>query len=439
MALALDLLVLGGGMAGLAAGARAAEIGARVSVVEKAATPGGSAALSAGIVWTAPDFPTLREVVPGGAPELGRALVDGFWPAVDRLRSTGASVSERWEGQMGFGSAVRVDIKAVLESWQDSITRAGGEILLASTAHSLMTDAAGHVVGAVVGGPAGRRSIAAGAVLLATGGFQGDRELLASFIGPGADSMLLRSNRGSVGDGFRMGRDVGASASAGMSGFYGHLVPSPLQEFREDQFLSLTQYYSNHCILVNRLGKRFTDESLGDEVSNQATLRQPGSRAVLLCDERIHREYAAAAPYPHGAVVDRIAAAESVGARFERAATRDGLVDAIASWGVPRTILDETIERSAAEPLSTPPFFAIEVQPTITFTLGGLAVDADGRVLDRDGKPVPALFAAGADAGGLQDYRYVGGLALGAVFGPRAAEAALRYVNKTGGRLAVDG
>jgi hypothetical protein len=39
---------------------------------------------------------------------------------------------------------------------------------------------------------------------------------------------------------------------------------------------------------------------------------------------------------------------------------------------------------------------------------------------------VPGLFAAGADAGGLQDRRYVGGLALGAVFGPRAAEAALQ-------------
>src|SRR5258708_16513645 len=113
-----ELLVVGGGMAGLAAAAAATSAGARVTVVEKRGTLGGSAAMSAGIVWTAPDFKTLRQVVPGGDAALGQALIDGFWPGVDWVRSTGVSVSERWEGQMGFGSAVRVDIKGVLATSQ---------------------------------------------------------------------------------------------------------------------------------------------------------------------------------------------------------------------------------------------------------------------------------------------------------------------------------
>ncbi len=108
-----ELLVVGGGMAGLAAAAAATSAGARVTVVEKRGTLGGSAAMSAGIVWTAPDFKTLRQVVPGGDAALGQALIDGFWPGVEWVRSTGVSVSERWEGQMGFGSAVRVDIKGL--------------------------------------------------------------------------------------------------------------------------------------------------------------------------------------------------------------------------------------------------------------------------------------------------------------------------------------
>ena len=433
-------------MAGLAAAVTAAQAGARVTVVEKSARPGGSAAMSAGIVWTAPDFQTLRRVVPGGDPALGRALIDGFWPAVERVRSAGVSVSDRWEGQMGFGSAVRVDIAALLTVWQNQITSAAGHLLMRSAARKLLTDETGKVCGATVDTPDGRRELSADAVLLATGGFQGDPELLATFVGPGADALLVRSNRGSVGDGFRLGRDAGASASSGLSGFYGHLVPSPMPELREDQYLKLTQYYSNHCILVNRLGRRFTDESLGDEVSNQATLRQPGSRAVLLCDERIHATFAATAPYPYGQVIDRIAEAGAAGGRHASARTLKGLVEVVAGWGVAQRALAETLNQSAAasagdesalelpravppEPFAEPPFHALEVQPTITFTFGGLAVDPDGRVLDRDGAAVLGLFAAGADAGGLQDVRYVGGLALGLVFGPRAAKAAIGALN----------
>ena len=451
-----ELLVVGGGMAGLAAAAAATSAGARVTVVEKRGTLGGSAAMSAGIVWTAPDFKTLRQVVPGGDAALGQALIDGFWPGVEWVRSTGVSVSERWEGQMGFGSAVRVDIKGLLAAWQRQVESAGGAVLVRSAARRLLTDESGRVRGAMVSTPAGPREVRADAVLMATGGFQGDPELLATFVGAGADSLLVRSNPGSVGDGFRMGRDAGASASRCMSGFYGHLVPSPLAELREDQYLMLTQYYSNHCLLVNRLGHRFTDESLGDEVSNQATLHQPDSKAVLICDERVHTTLAAMAPYPHGQVIDRIAAAQAAGGRYATTGTKEEIVDAVASWGVPPLALAKTLDQWEAaatgdesafeipravrpEPIVDPPFHALEVQPAITFTFGGLRVDPDGRVLDRDGAAVPGLFAAGADAGGLQDVRYVGGLALGLVFGPRAARAAIAELSGTRGEVVANG
>ena len=167
-----DLLVLGGGMAGLAAAARAAEAGASVTVVEKAPRLGGSAALSAGILWTAPDHETMRRVVPGGDPELGRRLVDGFVPAMDWVRSHGVFVSERWEGQMGFGSACRIDVAALVAAWRDRI-EAAGDVLLGTAARRLLADGSGRVTGALVDGPDGPRELRAGAVLLSTGGFQG--------------------------------------------------------------------------------------------------------------------------------------------------------------------------------------------------------------------------------------------------------------------------
>jgi predicted oxidoreductase len=74
----------------------------------------------------------------------------------------------------------------------------------------------------------------------------------------------------------------------------------------------------------------------------------------------------------------------------------------------------------------------VEVQPSITFTFGGLRGDAAGRALDQQGQPVPGLFVAGADLGGVQESGYIGGLILGLVFGPRAAESALGATTREG-------
>ena len=75
-------------------------------------------------------------------------------------------------------------------------------------------------------------------------------------------------------------------------------------------------------------------------------------------------------------------------------------------------------------PLLEPPYAALEVKPSVTFTMGGLKVDSLARVLDAGGRPIPGLHAAGADIGGIYNGGYAGGLALAAVFGMRAAEAA---------------
>jgi predicted oxidoreductase len=82
-------------------------------------------------------------------------------------------------------------------------------------------------------------------------------------------------------------------------------------------------------------------------------------------------------------------------------------------------------------PLKAGPFRAVELQPCITIPFGGLRVNGDSQVLNRDNQPVPGLFAAGADAGGAQDRRYVGGIIFGLVFGRRAADAALANAPKT--------
>ena len=417
--LSTDLLVAGGGMAGLAAAARAVELGLDVVVAEKADAVGGSAALSAGIVWTAPDVPTACRVAPDGDPALLRALVEGFDAAVARAREAGVAVSERWSGQMGFGVAHHVDVVALLHRWR---ALAPGAVMTRTALRELRVGGDGAVRGALLHGPDGPIEVAAGAVLLATGGFQGDAELVAGLIGHGAERMPVRSNAGSQGDGLRLGRGAGAALSRPSTGFYGHLIPDRLDRFETPDYLPLTQYHSSRSILVNVRGRRFTDEARGDEVSNQAVLREPEARAVLICDERVRREHAVGPPYPHGQEIDRFAAAAQAGGRLARADTVGELVELVCEWGVDANALARTLE-DAAGALRTAPFHALAVAPCITFTFGGLRVDRDGRVLRDDGSWVRNLYAAGADAGGLQGPGYVGGLALGLVFVPRVAEA----------------
>src|SRR5829696_6347212 len=84
----VDLLVIGGGMAGLTAAARATLHGARVLLVERGSTLGGSG-IYAGFIWTAPSHEVMAEVNPAGDPDLRAALVDRFAGAVEWIRSLG--------------------------------------------------------------------------------------------------------------------------------------------------------------------------------------------------------------------------------------------------------------------------------------------------------------------------------------------------------------
>ena len=75
--------------------------------------------------------------------------------------------------------------------------------------------------------------------------------------------------------------------------------------------------------------------------------------------------------------------------------------------------------------MTDPPFMAVEVQPAITFTHGGVRIDPSAQVLDSVSEPIPGLLAAGADGGGVFNRGYLGGLALATVFGLQASKTAI--------------
>src|SRR3954452_2825438 len=172
----IDLLVIGGGMAGLAAAARAAQAGSSVVLVEKAPRAGGSAEF-AGFIWTVPDIDVMRKVNPDGDPELAQRLVAGYPDAVDWVHSLGVEVKDPVT-VLGYGRGCQTDMPQLLSTCERLIREtAGCEILFGATTDRLLLED-GAVCGAEIVTAAGEsRSIRAHWTLLATGGFGGDPQL----------------------------------------------------------------------------------------------------------------------------------------------------------------------------------------------------------------------------------------------------------------------
>ncbi len=365
-----DILVIGAGMAGLAAAAAASEAGARVVVLEKAAQAGGSAAMSVGMFWAPPDFEAFRRRVPLGDPALGRAVVDDYPAAVERIRSFGIRVGPQVDGVMTIGIGHSIDVPALLDRELADIEHGGGRVLFGMPARRLLVGADGTVRGAQArGGPVVRAT----ATIIATGGFQGDPELRTRYLGVNADRLVLRANPGSVGDGLRMGRAARGVLLCDEAVHTGYVVGEPF----------------------------------------------PGLGTI----DRF--EYAAEAGARY-ARADTVAGLVAAVARWgvDAAGLRQtiaGYAAAAAGQAVP---LDAPLP-AVPRPLVQPPLHALEVVPAITFTYGGLRTDADGRVLDHDGAAIPGLWAAGVDAGGLSNHTYAGGLAPAYITGVRAAAAAI--------------
>ncbi|MGZ4412163.1 MAG: FAD-dependent oxidoreductase [Gaiellaceae bacterium] len=381
-----DLTIAGAGMAGLVAAARARQLGLRVRLLEKGDRPGGSMRLSSGVVWRHHSLEDFRAACPGGDPALQELIVDRLDDAIAWLETLGAEVVSRdWGNPANRGA--RFEPRALTEA----LARAAGVRV------ELRTPL----------GPSARAELEGGVpILLATGGFQGSRELVRSFVTREAGSLLLRANRWSRGDGLELGLARGAALSSGLDEFYGRCLPVLPKRPRERDFVPLAQLYGRLALVVDEQGRTVPSEDVGwSEIElAQRLARRPAARGWYVLD-------AAALPrrLPTRSVAEMIAAAEAAGGEVRRAPTIGGLE------------LGELEENGC---LREPPFLAVHVQAAITHTIGGLRVDEQARVLDERGRPIPGLLAAGVDAGGVATGGYASGLAQALVLGLVAAETA---------------
>lgn len=412
-------------MAGLTAGATAAQAGAKVMVAEKSGAVGGSAQLSGGMVWTARDIDAIEAACPDGDRELLTHVLGHMDELYAWISGTGARLSDP-AVVLEYGIGRRVDIQTYLTRCEEMIIEAGGEVATGAQMYELQRPGA-SVCGARMFARGAELTVAAPWTLLATGGFQANLDLMVEHVHPGAEHALLRSNRASEGDGLLAGVAVGAGLSTPMSGFYGHLVSWPVDSWNPGLFTLLSQYHSGESLLVDRDGRVIANAG-NDHGNAQVVLRHPGGAALLLMDARQRSNQTP--PTSERPLIDRFEVAADNGAHTATARRLDSLGEAVSKWGFAGARLrDAVVSYNASAPperqLVEPPFHALEVRAAVTATQGGVRIDSRARVLDRDGVAIAGLLAAGADAGGVFGHGYAGGLAAAGIFGRAAAASAI--------------
>jgi len=478
----VKVIVVGGGNAALCAAISAREHGADVTLLERApqALRGGNSRFTAGAMRTVYDgVDDLRRLMPElgddelartdfGSypreafyddlgrvtryrtdPELAARLIDSSFDTLLWMRGHGVRFlplygrqSFEVNGRVRFWGGLTVEVVGGGPGLVDALTAtaqaAGVDVRYGLRAESLVVEE-----GRVCGVQAGGQRLDAAAVVLACGGFEANPAWRAAHLGPGWDLARVRGTRFNTGDGIRMAVAAGAATRGHWSGCHAVGWDLNAPEFGD---LAVGDGFQKHSypfgIMVNAEGRRFVDE--GADFRNytyakygREILVQPGQFAWQVFDGRVRHllrdEYRIRE-------VTRVRAdsLEALAAGLE-GVDPQGFLDTVAAFNaaVDTTAAFDPTRRDGraavglavpksnwANPLDTPPFEAYGVTCGITFTFGGLHVDAEARVIGEDGEPLAGLFAAGELVGGLFYFNYPGGsgLTAGAVFGRRAGQ-----------------
>ncbi len=448
---AFDVVVVGGGIAGLSTALSAIEAGASVALLEKApkAERGGNtrfadaqfrfpheADLYGARTYTEDEFreDLLRLSRDRANRELIDVLVRDAAAAIEWLTDHGVTWDQGFPHTAGYRRRPAQGGQGLVDALFARCDAVGVDVRYGHAAQHLIRDETGRTRAVRVRTPEGLADFeAGGGVVLACGGFQANVQMRVAHMGRFADGLILRGSRFNTGEGIRMALDIGAQA-AGQWGDYHSAVIDARSPRTECGVTALYNFQMG--IIVDTQGRRFLDE--GEDWRDntyvkfgKAIVEHGDGLAFCIFDQQMYgRPEFQRAWYP---VAPPIVADTLEGLATALGLPVDAFVNTVGEFNAAvqpgqfdldrldgkRTAGVSPPKSNWAMPLKEPPFVAVPVTGGITFTFGGLKVDAFARTIDTAGRVIEGLYAAGEPIGELYYYNYPGATSClrGCVFG----------------------
>lgn len=437
-----DIVIVGAGGAGLTAATEAADKGANVIVLEKAGIVGGNTNSSTGGLNASETSVQKRlnikdsneqffkDTMKGGHYKndeiLVREMVEKSAKIVDWLQSdiVGADLSD--VGIMGGSSNKRthrpVGGQAIgthlVPKLYDAAKNAGAEIRVNSTVTDVLEEN-GRAVGVKVKNEAGEYTIKAKAVIIATGGFGANSQMIEKYR-PDLKGFATTNVKTTTGDAFSWLEKFNAKLRL-MDAIQIH--PSVIP----DKGVLITEAVrGNGAIMISHEGKRFVNELDTRDVTSAAILALPEKRAFIFFNQEVRKSLKAIEDYDKKGFL----------------VTGKTLEEIAEKLGMNESVLKQTVEtynkaqasahdsefgrKDMACSLKTGPYYAVEIEPAIHHTMGGLVINTRGQVMNENNEVIPNLYAAGEVTGGVHGDNRLGGNSVAdiTIFGKIAADSA---------------
>ncbi|WP_353095922.1 flavocytochrome c [Tissierella praeacuta] len=451
----VDVVVIGGGGAGLAAAVSAHQNGASVIVLEKMPRVGGNTIIS-GASYNAVD--PKRQKAQGiedsidkhfqqtyeggdklGNPELIRILVDNAYPAVEWLESLGMEFEDKVFTVLGgLWPRAHAPVKPLgtgfIETFMEYIDKNSSEmevILNAQATELMMED--NKAVGVKAKSPKGELIIKAkNGVVVATGGFAANVEMRDEYNKnwPSLTKLKSTNHPGATGDGLSMAKEAGANLID-----MEQLQLLPMGDPNTGSLSGNIEQGVENRIFVNKDGNRFVDEGARRDVMTKALFEQQDTFMWVVLDSH---------SYPTGDIRNHFNESIDELVADGRAFKADTLEYLAKQIGVnPENLVksvesfNKSVESGKADEfdrtlyefkIDKAPFYAGGRVPTVHHTMGGIQINTKSEVLDANGNVIPGLYAAGEVTGGIHGTNRLGGNALADinVFGKIAGENAAK-------------